>query len=94
MTQNIYDDEEFFAFYSRLGRSVEGLDGAPESGVSIAQRMGLRPLIAATYAGRGAATISASALSRTGGEAIQCTGEVDRFVASLLAMTVLWAFSF
>ncbi len=67
---------------------------APESGVSIAQRMGLRPLIAATYAGRGAATISASALSRTGGEAIQCTGEVDRFVASLLAMTVLWAFSF
>jgi SAM-dependent methyltransferase len=30
MTQNIYDDEEFFAGYSRLGRSVEGLDGAPE----------------------------------------------------------------
>jgi ubiquinone/menaquinone biosynthesis C-methylase UbiE len=30
MTQNIYDDEEFFAGYSRLPRSVEGLDGAPE----------------------------------------------------------------
>src|SRR5476649_1326315 len=30
MTQNIYDDEAFFAGYSRLGRSVEGLDGAPE----------------------------------------------------------------
>jgi ubiquinone/menaquinone biosynthesis C-methylase UbiE len=30
MTQNIYDDEEFFAGYSRLRRSVEGLDGAPE----------------------------------------------------------------
>src|SRR5882757_3088478 len=30
MTQNIYDDEEFFEGYSRLGRSVEGLDGAPE----------------------------------------------------------------
>jgi SAM-dependent methyltransferase len=30
MTQNIYDDEEFFAGYSRLGRSVEGLDGAAE----------------------------------------------------------------
>jgi ubiquinone/menaquinone biosynthesis C-methylase UbiE len=30
MTQNIYDDEEFFAEYSRLRRSVEGLDGAPE----------------------------------------------------------------
>jgi SAM-dependent methyltransferase len=29
-TQNIYDDEEFFAGYSRLRRSVEGLDGAPE----------------------------------------------------------------
>ena len=28
--QNIYDDEEFFAGYSRLRRSVEGLDGAPE----------------------------------------------------------------
>jgi ubiquinone/menaquinone biosynthesis C-methylase UbiE len=30
MTQNIYDDEEFFAGYSRLRRSVQGLDGAPE----------------------------------------------------------------
>ncbi len=30
MTQNIYDDEEFFAGYSRLPRSVAGLEGAPE----------------------------------------------------------------
>src|SRR5687768_4921489 len=30
MAQNIYDDEEFFEGYSQLGRSVEGLDGAPE----------------------------------------------------------------
>ncbi len=30
MTQNIYDNAEFFAGYSRLKRSVEGLDGAPE----------------------------------------------------------------
>jgi SAM-dependent methyltransferase len=30
MTQNIYDNEEFFRGYSRLPRSVEGLDGAPE----------------------------------------------------------------
>ena len=30
MTQNIYDDDEFFAGYARLGRSVEGLDGAAE----------------------------------------------------------------
>ena len=30
MAQNIYDNEEFFAGYSRLPRSVEGLDGAPE----------------------------------------------------------------
>jgi ubiquinone/menaquinone biosynthesis C-methylase UbiE len=30
MTQNIYDNEEFFERYSRLGRSVEGLNGAPE----------------------------------------------------------------
>lgn len=30
MTQNIYDDETFFAGYSRLPRSVDGLDGAPE----------------------------------------------------------------
>jgi SAM-dependent methyltransferase len=30
VTQNIYDNEEFFAAYSRLPRSVEGLEGAPE----------------------------------------------------------------
>ena len=30
MTQNIYDNDAFFAGYSRLNRSVEGLDGAPE----------------------------------------------------------------
>lgn len=30
MTQNIYDNEEFFEGYSRLARSVEGLEGAPE----------------------------------------------------------------
>jgi SAM-dependent methyltransferase len=30
MNQNIYDDPEFFAGYSRLGRSVDGLDGAAE----------------------------------------------------------------
>jgi ubiquinone/menaquinone biosynthesis C-methylase UbiE len=30
MTQNIYDNESFFAEYSRLARSVKGLDGAPE----------------------------------------------------------------
>src|SRR3954454_1442544 len=30
MTQNIYDDDEFFAGYSGLGRSVAGLDGAAE----------------------------------------------------------------
>lgn len=30
MTQNIYNAEEFFAGYSGLRRSVEGLDGAPE----------------------------------------------------------------
>ncbi|HUC47657.1 MAG TPA: class I SAM-dependent methyltransferase, partial [Hyphomicrobiaceae bacterium] len=30
MTQNIYDNDEFFAGYSRLPRSTEGLDGAPE----------------------------------------------------------------
>ena len=30
MTQNIYDDPEFFAGYSRLPRSREGLAGAPE----------------------------------------------------------------
>jgi SAM-dependent methyltransferase len=30
MTQNVYDEPEFFAAYSRLGRSVEGLAGAAE----------------------------------------------------------------
>jgi SAM-dependent methyltransferase len=30
MTQNIYDDEEFFAEYGKLERSIRGLDGAPE----------------------------------------------------------------
>lgn len=30
MTQNIYDDETFFAGYSALPRSVHGLDAAPE----------------------------------------------------------------
>jgi ubiquinone/menaquinone biosynthesis C-methylase UbiE len=30
MIQNIYDNEEFFANYSRLPRSVAGLVGAPE----------------------------------------------------------------
>ena len=30
MTQNIYDEDGFFAGYSRLPRSVSGLDGAPE----------------------------------------------------------------
>jgi hypothetical protein len=30
MTQNIYDDPEFFEGYRQLARSVEGLAGAPE----------------------------------------------------------------
>jgi SAM-dependent methyltransferase len=30
MTQNVYDNDEFFAGYSQLGRSVGGLDGAAE----------------------------------------------------------------
>ncbi|MDR5745304.1 class I SAM-dependent methyltransferase [Caballeronia sp. LZ029] len=30
MTQNIYDDPDFFSGYSRLNRSIRGLDGAPE----------------------------------------------------------------
>ena len=30
MTQNIYDNAEFFERYSQLPRSVEGLEGAPE----------------------------------------------------------------
>ena len=30
MSQNIYDDPNFFAGYTTLDRSVKGLDGAPE----------------------------------------------------------------
>jgi SAM-dependent methyltransferase len=30
MTQNIYDNDDFFERYSQLPRSLEGLDGAPE----------------------------------------------------------------
>lgn len=30
MTQNIYDNPEFFQNYSQLPRSIDGLDGAPE----------------------------------------------------------------
>ncbi|KOR89648.1 class I SAM-dependent methyltransferase [Paenibacillus solani] len=30
MTQNIYDNDEFFQGYSQLSRSIHGLDGAPE----------------------------------------------------------------
>ncbi len=30
MTENIYDDRNFFAAYEQLGRSMRGLDGAPE----------------------------------------------------------------
>jgi SAM-dependent methyltransferase len=30
MAQNVYDDPDFFAGYSRLPRQVRGLDGAPE----------------------------------------------------------------
>jgi SAM-dependent methyltransferase len=30
MTQNIYDDPQFYEGYSQLRRSVEGLEGAPE----------------------------------------------------------------
>ena len=30
MTQNIYDNKEFFAEYCKLERSIHGLDGAPE----------------------------------------------------------------
>lgn len=30
MSQNIYDNEEFFAGYAKLPRSLHGLDGAPE----------------------------------------------------------------
>jgi len=41
MTQNIYDNEIFFAGYSRLPRSVHGLDGAPEWPVLRAMLPGL-----------------------------------------------------
>jgi hypothetical protein len=34
MTQNVYDDEQFFAEYGRLPRSIGGLSGAPEWPVS------------------------------------------------------------
>jgi len=44
MTQNIYDHEEFFEGYSRLCRSVEGLDGAPEWPALRALLPGLRGL--------------------------------------------------
>ncbi len=44
MTQNIYDDETFFAGYSRLPRSVEGLGGAPEWPALRALLPGLRGL--------------------------------------------------
>ncbi|MBF3542891.1 SAM-dependent methyltransferase, partial [Burkholderia pseudomallei] len=30
MTQNIYDDPDFFEGYGQLPRSRDGLDGAPE----------------------------------------------------------------
>ncbi|CQD32478.1 class I SAM-dependent methyltransferase [Yersinia mollaretii] len=30
MTQNIYDNQDFFAGYAKLSRSVDGLEGAPE----------------------------------------------------------------
>jgi hypothetical protein len=30
MTQNIYDKPDVFAGYSRVGRSVEGLEGAAD----------------------------------------------------------------
>jgi 2-polyprenyl-3-methyl-5-hydroxy-6-metoxy-1,4-benzoquinol methylase len=30
VSEDIYDDEDFFAAYEQLGRSVHGLDGAPE----------------------------------------------------------------
>ena len=30
VTENIYDDRDFFAAYEQLGRSMRGLDGAPE----------------------------------------------------------------
>jgi SAM-dependent methyltransferase len=44
MTQNIYDNSEFFEGYSRLSRSVEGLDGAAEWPALKALLPGLRDL--------------------------------------------------
>ena len=44
MTQNIYDDDKFFEGYSRLPRSVEGLDGAPEWPALRAMLQGLQGL--------------------------------------------------
>lgn len=44
MTQNIYDDPTFFEGYSRLNRSVQGLDGAPEWPALRALLPGLRGL--------------------------------------------------
>jgi SAM-dependent methyltransferase len=44
LAQNIYDRPDFFENYSRLGRSVEGLDGAPEWPVLRAMLPDLRGL--------------------------------------------------
>ena len=33
MTQNIYDDPEFFQGYSQMNRSIGGLDAAPTRAV-------------------------------------------------------------
>ncbi|MEO8714698.1 MAG: class I SAM-dependent methyltransferase [Acetobacteraceae bacterium] len=44
MTQNIYDNPEFFDGYSRLGRSVEGLAGAAEWAALRALLPGMRGL--------------------------------------------------
>ena len=38
MTQNIYDDPAFFEGYSRLNRSIHGLDGAPNGRARAAAR--------------------------------------------------------
>lgn len=43
VTQNIYDDAELFAGYTRRRRSVEGLGGAPEWPALRALLLGLRP---------------------------------------------------
>lgn len=44
MTQNIYDDPAFFEGYSKLDRSVQGLAGAPEWPVLMAQLPPMRGL--------------------------------------------------